>query len=164
MATPEPLFETRVRWTGSYAPGPLSARSYTRDMSVEPEGKPPILGSASSRYLGEDSRYNPEDLMLASLAECHLLTYLALAAKAGIPLASLVVSARGAIGKVEGKMRFAWATVSPNTVVREVADLERARSLHSQAHEECFMSNSVNFPVTVEATLSVATPATPATL
>ena len=59
MASPESLFETRVRWTGSYAPGPLSARSYTRDMLVDPGGKPPILGSASSRYLGDDGRYNP---------------------------------------------------------------------------------------------------------
>jgi organic hydroperoxide reductase OsmC/OhrA len=156
MATPEPLFETRVRWTGSYAPGPITARSYTRDLLIDPEGKPPILGSASSRYLGDDSRYNPEDLMLASLAECHLLTYLALTAKAGIQLAGLVVSARGALGKVEGKIRFAWATVSPVTTVLDAAQLERARSLHEQAHQECFMSNSVNFPVTVEATLSVA--------
>ena len=158
MATPEPQFETRVRWTGSYASGPVSARSYTRDMVIEPDGKLPILASASSRYLGDDRRYNPEDLMLASLAECHLLTFLALTAKAGIPLSSLVVSARGAIGNVEGKMRFRWATVSPSTVVREASDLERARSLHAQAHEHCFMSNSVNFPITVEATLSVAAP------
>jgi organic hydroperoxide reductase OsmC/OhrA len=160
MATPEALFQTRVRWTGSYAPGPITTRSYTRDMLIDPEGKPSILGSAGSRYLGDDRRYNPEELMLASLAECHLLTYLALTAKAGIQLAGLVVSARGALGNVEGKMRFAWATVSPATVVADAAQLERARSLHAQAHEGCFMSNSVNFPVTVEATLSVA-PATP---
>jgi len=159
MPTLEPLFATRVRWTGSYAPGPITARSYTREMLIDPEGKPPIPGSAGSRYLGDDSRYNPEDLMLASLAECHLLTYLALTAKAGIQLAGLVVSARGALGNVEGKMRFRWATVSPATVVREAAELERARSLHTLAHEQCFMSNSVNFPITVEPTLSVA-PAT----
>jgi organic hydroperoxide reductase OsmC/OhrA len=120
-------------------------------MLVEPDGKPPIPGSAGSHYFGDDARYNPEDLMLASLAECHLLTYLALAAKAGIRLSSLHIEISGTLGVVDGKMRFERATLVPVTGVVDAAQGEAALALHRDAHEQCFMSNSVNFPIVVEA-------------
>jgi organic hydroperoxide reductase OsmC/OhrA len=113
----ETSFQTRVRWAGSHAPGPLGPRSYTRDLLVEPEGKPPIAGSASARYFGDDARYNPEDLMLASLGECHLLTYLALAAKAGIRVTALRAVVTGTLGKIEGKVRFREATLHVTTEI-----------------------------------------------
>jgi organic hydroperoxide reductase OsmC/OhrA len=154
----ESLFTTRVRWTGGYVPGQAGARSYTRDMLVEPDDKPAILGSAGARYFGDDTRYNPEDLMLASLGECHLLTYLALATIAGIRLTSLAVQVSGTLGKVDGKTRFVRATLSADTGVAVTTDAERARALHVDAHEQCFMSNSVNFPIDVAAAVSVARP------
>jgi organic hydroperoxide reductase OsmC/OhrA len=125
-------------------------------MLVEPDGKPPIAGSAGSQYFGDDARYNPEDLMLASLAECHLLTYLALAAKAGIRLSSLRVEISGTLGVVDGKMRFERATLVPVTGVVDPAQGEAALALHRDAHEQCFMSNSVNFPIVVEARIEDA--------
>ena len=110
-ATPEGQVMSNVDELYRLALGLENPRSYTRDLLVEPQGKPPILGSASSRYFGDDARYNPEDLMLASLGECHLLTYLALAAKAGIRVTGLSVQVRGTIARVEGKMRFREATL-----------------------------------------------------
>ena len=145
----EAPFETRVRWTGGYVEGQTGGRSYTRDMLVEPAGKPPILGSAGARFFGDEARYNPEDLMLASLAECHLLTYLALATKAGLRLAALSVEASGTLGTTEGKTRLVRATLTARTRVA-TGDLERARALHTDAHQQCFMSNSVNFPIDVQ--------------
>jgi len=124
-------------------------------MLVEPDGKPPIPGSAGAHYFGDDARYNPEDLMLASLAECHLLTYLALAAKAGIRLWSLRVEIEGTLGVIEGKTRFERATVVPVTGVVDPAQREAALALHRDAHEQCFMSNSVNFPIEVQARVDV---------
>lgn len=151
MANPRELsFETRVRWTGAYVPGQTGARSYGRDMQVEPAGKPPIAGSAGARYFGDDSRYNPEDLMLASLAECHLLTYLALATKAGVRFESLAIDITGVLGSVGGKTRFVRATLRPTAVLVPGADRAVADALHREAHEQCFMSNSINFPITIE--------------
>jgi len=144
----ETPFETRVRWTGSYVEGQTGGRSYTRDMLVEPAGKPPIPGSAGARYFGDDARYNPEDLMLASLAECHLLTYLALVTKAGIRLAALSVEVSGSLGTSEGKTKLVRATLTARTTV-STGDPERARALHTDAHAQCFMSNSVNFPIEI---------------
>jgi len=142
-------FGTRVRWTGSYVEEQTGGRSYTRDMLVEPPGKPPIAGSASSRFFGDDARYNPEDLMLASLAECHMLTYLALVTKAGIRLAQLEIQVSGTIGTLEGKTRLVRATLTARTRLLS-GDPEKARALHTDAHEQCFMSNSVNFPINIQ--------------
>lgn len=144
----ESQFETHVRWTGSYVEGQTGGRSYTRDMLVDPAGKPPIPGSAGARFFGDDTRYNPEDLMLASLAECHLLTYLALATKAGIRLAGLSIAVSGTLGSLDGKTRFTRATLTARTQLA-AGDPERARALHTDAHEQCFMSNSVSFPIEV---------------
>jgi organic hydroperoxide reductase OsmC/OhrA len=145
----ETQFETRVRWTGSYVEGQTGGRSYTRDMLVEPAGKPPIPGSAGVRFFGDDTRYNPEDLMLASLAECHLLTYLALATKAGIRLAELKIEVTGTLGTLDGKTRLIRATLIAHTRL-SAGDAEQAKALHTDAHEQCFMSNSVNFPIDVQ--------------
>jgi organic hydroperoxide reductase OsmC/OhrA len=142
-------FRTRVRWTGQYSDGPLGPRSYTRDTLVDPDGKPPIPGSAGAQFLGDDSRYNPEDLMLASLAECHLLSYLALTTKAGIRITSLTVEASGVLASIDGKMRFRTAKISARTEVELALHVARATELHRTAHESCFMSNSVNFPIEV---------------
>lgn len=151
MANPrEASFHSRVRWTGAYVSGQSGARSYTRDTQVEPSGKPVILGSAGARYFGDDSRYNPEDLMLASLAECHLLTYLALATKAGLRLESLAIGITGELGKVEGKTRFVRAILTPVVRLAPGMDRAHAEALHRDAHEQCFMSNSVNFPIDIE--------------
>ena len=145
----ESLFQSQVRWTGSYVSGQTGARSYTRDMLVEPTGKPPIPGSAGVRFLGDEARYNPEDLMLASLAECHLLTYLALATKAGIRFEALTIQVTGVLGTSFGKTRFVSATLTPITRLAAGSDRTLAEDLHREAHEQCFMSNSVNFPIEI---------------
>jgi organic hydroperoxide reductase OsmC/OhrA len=153
MASPrESHFQTRVRWTGSYVDGQTGGRSYTRDMLVEPAGKPPIPGSAGAHFFGDDARYNPEDLMLASLAECHLLTYLALATKAGIRLAELKIEVAGTLGTLDGKTRLVRATLTAQTRLA-AGDPEKARALHTDAHEQCFLSTSVNFPIDIQPTI-----------
>jgi organic hydroperoxide reductase OsmC/OhrA len=152
----ETVFESSVRWVGSHVPGQVGGRSYTRNMLIEPAGKPPIPGSAGARYFGDDARYNPEDLMLASLAECHLLTYLALAAKEGITVLELGAKISGVLGTLDGKVRLTSAKLEPRTRVQQAADVPRALELHQAAHEGCFMSNSVNFPISVQPNVEAA--------
>lgn len=157
-------FTTRVRWTGAQEPDPRDpavpepgaggASRYTRDLLVEPPGKPPILGSSSRAFKGDDARYNPEDLLLASLAECHVLTYLSLAARARLRVLALEVEASGVLGLVNGKMRFRAATLAVRTRVASADSVEAATALHEAAHAECFMSNSVNFPIAVSPSVS----------
>jgi organic hydroperoxide reductase OsmC/OhrA len=160
----ESLFQSQVRWTGSYVPGQAGARSYTRDLEVEPAGKTPIRGSAGARFFGDESRYNPEDLMLASLAECHLLTYLALATKAGIRFETLSIQISGVLGSAAGKTRFVSATLTPQATFAAGSDETLAYALHREAHEQCFMSNSVNFPIQIVLPDAAPNAAAPAAL
>jgi organic hydroperoxide reductase OsmC/OhrA len=150
-----PTFETHIRWTGEHVLPELSATSYTKAYELTPAGKPPILGSAPAAYGGESGRYNPEDLMLASLSSCHLLTFLAVAARAKVKVLAYEAGGTAALGLHEGKIRMVGATLTPHVRVGHAEDEAKLPALHEKAHANCFMSNSVNFAVTIQATSEV---------
>lgn len=142
-------FDGNLRWTGQsqQAAGKIKLE---RSFVLEFAGKPPLPGSSPSVFNGDDSRHNPESLMVASLMACHHLTYLALAERAGIDIAAYSDHAVGTLAFRDGRMRMVELVLHPRVVVADPALAERARSLHAQAHDKCFMSASVNFPVRVE--------------
>lgn len=147
-----PSFETLIRWTGEHVEPELSSTSYTKSYDLMPAGKAVVAGSAPEAYGGEASRYNPEDLMLGSLSSCHLLTFLAVCARAKVKV--LAYEARGVatLDMKDGKVRMVGATLTPHVVVGRPDDQAKLASLHEKAHANCFMSNSVNFPVVINAT------------
>jgi organic hydroperoxide reductase OsmC/OhrA len=71
-----------ITWTGNTGQGTTSYRAYSRDHVYSAPGKPDIPGSSDPAFLGDARRYNPEDLLVASLSSCHMLWYLHLCAKA----------------------------------------------------------------------------------
>ena len=139
-------FACRVRWTGA-AQGPTrSYDAYSRDWRVEVEGKPALDGSSDAAFRGDPAKHNPEDLLVAALAGCHLLSYLALCARAGIEVLDYQDQASGRMTIKDGRMRFTEVTLAPEVTIG-AGDLEQARALHEEAHAHCFIANSVNFPV-----------------
>ena len=78
------IYETNLVWVGNKGSGTMDYRSYDRDFTVEIEGKAQISGSSDSIFLGDKSKYNPEDLLLSSVSSCHMLWYLHLCSKNGI--------------------------------------------------------------------------------
>jgi organic hydroperoxide reductase OsmC/OhrA len=143
----EHRFDCRLVWTGA-STGPIrSYESYDRAYRVEFDGKPTLLGSAAPAFRGNPSLHNPEDLLMASLAACHCLTYLALAARAKLEVVAYEDRATGTMAKIDGRIRFREVTLRPRVWVVPGSDRERACVLHEQAHEGCFIANSVNFPV-----------------
>ena len=153
----EHLFQGRLAWSGrrSEADGRLRLE---RAFRIEFDGKAPIDGSSPAVFNGDNGRHNPETLMVASLMACHHLTYVAVCERAGIALASYHDHATGSLGMKDGKMRMTGVTLRPQVTVLDAAQLERAAALHAKAHEHCFMSNSVNFDVTVEPDVQLAAP------
>ncbi|MCA3222682.1 MAG: OsmC family protein [Burkholderiales bacterium] len=153
----EHVFEGRLAWTGrrSEVDGRLRLE---RAFRVEFDGKAPIEGSSPAVFSGDDGRHNPETLMVASLMACHHLTYVAVCERAGIALASYHDHATGILGMKDGRMRMTGVTLRPQVRVLDAAQRERAAALHAKAHEHCFMSNSVNFDVTVEPDVQLAAP------
>jgi organic hydroperoxide reductase OsmC/OhrA len=148
-------FAARLVWTGATAGPTRTYDGYGRAWRVEVEGKPPLEGSADSVFRGDAARYNPEDLLVVALASCHMLSYLALCARAAIEVTAYEDQARGTMAIKDGKMRFVEVTLAPKVVIA-AGDVERAQALHAQAHAECFIANSVNFPVRNRPTISAA--------
>lgn len=148
---PSPLnehhFECRLTWTGAARGATTSWEAYSRELLVEIEGKPPLTGSSAPAFRGDGKVHNPEDLLVAALAECHCLSYLAFAARAGIAVVGYEDRATGTMTKIDGKMRFRDVTLRPRVTIAAGANVDEARALHEKAHDGCFIANSVNFPV-----------------
>jgi organic hydroperoxide reductase OsmC/OhrA len=154
----EHQFASRLIWTGA-AQGPVGDYdSYSREFRVEIEGKPPLVGSAAPPFRGSPSLHNPEDLLVASLSACHCLSYLALCARAAIPVEAYEDRATGLMAwdGAAKVMRFREVVLRPTVRVGDAALVERARALHEEAHRACFIANSVNFDVRNEPTVTAS--------
>jgi organic hydroperoxide reductase OsmC/OhrA len=147
----EHLYRINTVWTGASQGSTSSYDAYSREYAINIEGKPQFVGSADPTFLGDASLYNPEDLLLMALSACHMLSYLALCARAGIRVISYSDAATGKMAQKDGKIRFTEVILYPLVTIEAVDDLETARSLHDRAHHVCFIANSVNFPVRNEA-------------
>ncbi len=143
----EHLFEATTRWTGSRNGPIVDYRSYSREYTFEIPGKPLIAGSAAVPYLGDAALHNPEDLLLASVSACHMLSYFALCARARVKVLDYTDTCTAIMKIQDGKMRIVEATLRPFVVLAEGADVQKASELHSEANAECFIANSVNFPI-----------------
>lgn len=140
-------YAAKVTWTGA-AKGPVrDYASYSREYRIEVAGKPPMTGSADPMFGGDPALYNPEDMLVAALSTCHMLTYLALCARAGIEVLSYEDEAGGTMRLVRDGGHFTEAVLRPRVRVAPGSDLARAAALHEEAHKHCFIANSVNFPV-----------------
>lgn len=112
-----------------------------------------IAASAAPEYRGDGERLDPEEALVAALSSCHMLTFLAIAARKRIGVESYEDEAVGHMAKgANGKLWVARVTLRPRirfmegTVVSE-AQLEQ---MHHQSHEDCFIANSVKTEVAVE--------------
>ncbi|MBD2578417.1 OsmC family protein [Oscillatoria sp. FACHB-1406] len=144
----EHLYRVATVWTGAAQGATTDYRSYAREYTVQVEGKPTLVGSADPTFRGDAKLYNPEDLLVISLSACHLLSYLALCARSRIQVISYCDRAEGKMSVIENKMRFTEVILRPKVLISAGDNLEKAIALHQQAHEECFIANSVAFPVT----------------
>jgi len=140
-------YRVLVRWTGAGETGTTGYGDYARSHTVVVDGKPEIPGSSDPTFRGDRARYNPEELLVAALAACHMLSYLHLCAVHGVVVRAYEDAAEGTmVTDRDGGGRFARVVLRPRvTIVR--GDPEVARRLHGEAHARCFIANSVNFPV-----------------
>jgi len=155
----EHSYRTTVSWTGNTGTGTASYRGYKRDHEIAAEGKPAIPGSSDPAFLGDRSRWNPEEMLVASLSTCHQLWYLHLCADAGIVVTAYEDRAEGVmVEQAGGSGRFERVVLRPHATITSEEHRELALSLHEKAHAMCFIASSVNFPVTAEASVIVEAP------
>jgi organic hydroperoxide reductase OsmC/OhrA len=147
-------YAVTVRWTGNEGSGTSTHRTYSRDHEIQADGKPVIAGSSGPSFRGDRTRWNPEELLLASLSACHKLWYLGLCAEAGVVVTAYEDAAEGRmVEEPGGGGQFAKAILRPRVIISSASDTGKAQSLHAKAHEMCFIARSVNFPVVCEPTV-----------
>jgi organic hydroperoxide reductase OsmC/OhrA len=144
-----------TEWSGNRGTGTAGYRSYDRSHVIRVAGKPPLLASSDPAFRGDPERYNPEDLLVASLSGCHMLWYLHLCTDAGIVVVEYVDEASGTMVHHEDGGEFVEVVLRPRVVVADDSMVDRAQRLHTEAHRRCFIARSVNFPVTHEAVVTV---------
>ena len=144
-------YSIRTEWTGSLGEGTTGYRAYSRNHVITAAGRPQLLGSSDAAFRGDASRWNPEDLLVASLSSCHMLWYLHLCAQAKITVLAYHDDAAGTLVEGDGGGgRFSGAVLRPVATLATGSDAARATALHEEAHRLCFIANSVNFPLSIE--------------
>ena len=142
-------FEVHVAWPADETSKRPPDTVYSRDSWLSAPGKPEVFGTSPPVFGGNPKGYNPEVLLILSLSQCHMLTFLALAAKNKMTILHYEDRAIGKLGKnAEGKMQMMEVLLRPQVTVAKGTDKEAAGALHARAHSLCFIANSVNFPVT----------------
>lgn len=149
----EHRYRVEVEWTGNRGSGTADYRAYGRDHRIAAPGKPEIAGSSDPAFRGDPERWNPEELLVASISACHKLWYLHLCAEAGIIVTAYCDAAEGRMAEdAGGSGRFTRATLRPEVRIR-AGDAQLAADLHKRAHAMCFIANSLNFSVECEPTI-----------
>lgn len=149
-------YRVDVVWTGNRGTGTDGYRNYSRNHSIRVPGKPELAGSADPTFRGDATKYNPEDMLVAALSTCHMLSYLHMATVAGVVVTDYRDSAEGTMVTEGDGGRFTEVVLRPVVTITAASDPARAEAAHEAAHHACFIANSVNFPVRCEPRTVVA--------
>lgn len=158
MAYREHHYTSTVRWSGNLGEGTAGYLRYSRDNEIYHAGKATIAGSSDASFRGDPTRWNPEDLLVAALAQCHMLALLHAAADGKVCVVDCTDSPIGTMRETpDGGGHFVSVVLHPLVTVAEGSDVLRLDALHEKAHQLCFVANSVNFPVTHQASFATRT-------
>ena len=148
MPNKQHYYALKVTWTGNTGTGTSTYRDYERTHDISAKGKPTIPGSSDPAFLGDASRWNPEELLIASLSACHKLWFLGLCSQAGIVVTAYEDAAEGSmVEEANGAGQFTLVTLRPHVTISAESDEAKAIKLHHHAHAMCFIARSVRFPV-----------------
>ncbi len=135
-------------WTGNTGQGTSSYRLYERSHIIRINNKVDIACSSDAAFIGDTTKYNPEELFLASLSACHMLQYLHLCASNGVVVLAYTDEATATMAEsTDGGGKFTEAVLFPRVIVANASMIAKADDLHKEANRLCFIANSVNFPV-----------------
>jgi organic hydroperoxide reductase OsmC/OhrA len=131
-------YPLQLHWTGHTLDG-----DYDRNATVTAPGKHPLAVSSAPEYAGDAARWNPEDLLGAALATCHMLTFLALCAKAKVAVVGYEDHAESVLDTVDKVTRVTQVHLRPLIRVPRGTSMAKVVELFEKAHKYCFVANSV---------------------
>ena len=95
-------YKTKIEWTGNEGQGTLNYKSYNRNHKISINEKFDIInGSSDPSFLGDKTKYNPEELFLSSVSACHMLWYLHMCTVHKIVVTEYVDNATGNMDEYE---------------------------------------------------------------
>lgn len=145
-----------IEWLGNRGTGTSGYRDYGRQLVVRAAGKEhEIVASADKTFHGDRERWNPEELLVAALAQCHMLSYLHMAVRAGIVVTAYTDEALGTMVSEGLGGHFTEVVLRPTVTVADASMADRALAAHAEAYRHCFIAQSVNFPVKHEPTILI---------
>lgn len=155
-------YDVDVVWTGNRGTGTSGYTAYGREHELSTAHAPTIPGTADPAFRGDPARWNPEQLQVAALSQCHMLWYLNLAAAAGVVVTAYEDHAHGVMTQDgTGAGQFESVTLRPHVTITAEGSRETAMRLHADVPAKCFIARSVNFPVHHEPVITVADDAAP---
>jgi len=141
-------YEAHTQWRRGQDPNPLNHRlGFGSGLALDASGAP--------QFKGDPGRVNPEELFVAALVSCQMLSYLTLAARGGIDVLAYEDAGRGTMTIADKRMRFTEVELRPRITIAPGADEAKARALVDAAHHGCFIANSVSCAVRVEPEIRV---------
>lgn len=150
-------FEIRLRWRKTHPSAREIGGEYSHESILTSDNHAALVASAAEGFGGDVRLWNPEELLMAAIAQCHMLSFLYVAHEAGIEIDDYVDETRGTMVYHGGQGSMTTVTLRPTiTTTASEADVDR---LHEEAKAMCVMRASVNFPILVES-VTVAPEAT----
>ncbi len=149
-------FHARLEWVEGDKGTTCDYEAYDRTHQVKCPEKETMTLSAAPQYRGDETLHNPEELYTSAVSSCQMLTYLALAAFAGIRVLAYTDDAEGILKKDGSKRWLTQIILRPKILISKQQDSEKALALVQKAHEQCFIASSVKTEIVNQPEVIVA--------
>ncbi len=145
------LYDSHIVWQGTTAGG---YRHYSRDhTALAPPAREELALSADPTFRGDPARTNPEQLLLMAASSCQLLSFLAVASKAGIDVRDYTDAASATLDTAVSPARISAIRLALSIHVAGGTDHDDVRQAVASAHDECYIANTLNCPVDIDVTV-----------
>lgn len=146
------MAEYRAKLTWKNTGNDFVYETFDRSHLVGFPGGQELKGSSAPEYLGKKELANPEELLAATLASCHMLTFLAVSAKSRLHVESYEDEPVATLDKnAEGKLAVTHIRLNPKAKFKgETPSPEKLQELHAKAHRNCFIANSLACKMAIE--------------
>ncbi len=148
----EHVYKINIEWTGNRGEGTSHYRGYHRSHLISAANKAIIESSSDPAFMGDASKYNPEDLLVASISSCHMLWFLHLCSDNDIVVTDYKDEATGTMLETASGGHFTEVVLHPMVTITDRSKIDKANELHHEANKKCFIANSCNFPIKLEPT------------
>lgn len=134
----------------------ISASAETEgNIVLKADNLPQLVSAPPAEFGGPGDQWSPEHLLVASVADCFILTFRAVARASKLAWSNLEASAEGVLDRVDRVTQFTAITVRATLAVPAGTDIEKARRLLQKAEEACLITNSLKASTHLEADVIV---------